>query len=81
MKQLAEEAEQTVPIPVVLDRVAVEVAPVGIAVEVEHVALPDRAAYKYTEYHPYHHPLNTLRVEFYLETLSRQYSVPSFFIF
>lgn len=42
---LAEEAEQTVPTPAALDRAAVEEAPAGIADEVEHVALPDRAAY------------------------------------
>lgn len=49
MNRLAEEADQTVPIPVILDRVAVEVAPVGIAVEVEHVAVPHGAANKYTK--------------------------------
>ena len=48
-EKLAEEAEQVVPIPVALDRVAVQVAPVGIAVEVEHVAVLYGAAYKYTK--------------------------------
>ncbi len=46
---LAEEAEQVVPIPVALDRVAVQVTPTGIAVEVQHVAVSHGATYKYTK--------------------------------
>ncbi len=49
MRRLAEEADEVVPIPVVLDRVAVQVAPVGVAVEVEDMAVLDGAAYKSTK--------------------------------
>lgn len=49
MGRLAQEADPVVPIPVALDRVAVQVAPVGIAVQVEHVAVLNGAAYKYTK--------------------------------
>jgi len=48
-KRLADEADEVVPIPPVRDRVAVEVAPVGVAVEVQHVAVPRGADYKYTK--------------------------------
>lgn len=46
MKKLADEADEVVPIPVALDRVTVQVAPVGIAVEVEHVVIAHGATHK-----------------------------------
>ncbi len=49
MGKLAQEADEVVPIPVALDRVAVQVAVVGIAVDVKHVAVRNGAAYKYTK--------------------------------
>ena len=44
--RIAEEADEIVPIPGVRDRVPVQVAPVGITIEVEHVTVLNGAANK-----------------------------------
>ncbi len=45
-KKLADESDEVVPIPVALDRVAVQVAPIGIAVEVEHITITHGATHQ-----------------------------------
>jgi hypothetical protein len=70
-KRVADSEEPIITIPPIVKVVDVQVTLVRVAPKFGHIAIaigidPHR---KYTKYHLYHHPSNTLRIEFYSASL------------
>ena len=80
-KESCENGRQVVGITVIVEPIDVPVPLAIVSVQIQDVAVAVRVPKKYTEYHPCHHPLNTLGVEYYFAYQMREYSVPSIFIF
>jgi len=67
MKKFA--GDQTVVlVPVVVEPVEVQHPGVVVPVEIRDVQVAVGIPQKYVTHYPFHHPFNTLRVEFYFET-------------